>query len=75
MGFKKLFGREPESPLKVPSEFDVKLERKTATFVLQFDARVKGHFVAKGGKPDFVADTIHVHGLPDMNIREFCQGT
>jgi hypothetical protein len=66
-----ILGEEPASP-RGPSEFDVKIERRTSTKdVLQFDARVKGCFTGKGGKPGFVKETIHIHGIPDMNIRQF----
>jgi hypothetical protein len=66
-----ILGEEPASP-RMPSEFDVKIERRTSSKdVLQFDARVKGYFIGKGGKPDFVAETIHILGIPDMNIRQF----
>jgi len=50
-------------------EFDVKIERKTPTTVVHFDAKVRGHFVSKNGKPDFVAEEIHVVGIPEMNLR------
>jgi hypothetical protein len=65
-----IFGEESPS-LQMPCEFNAKIERRTPTNVLQFDARVKGYFTGKSGKPDFVAETILINGLPDMNIRQF----
>jgi len=70
MDFRKLlFGLEPEPTVKVPSEFDVKIERKVRNEVVSFDARVKGYFVPKGGKAQFVADGIYVRGMPNVNLR------
>jgi hypothetical protein len=66
-----LFGSTPAPSLKLKSEFDVKIERKVNNAPMQFDAHVKGHFVPKGGKAEFVADEICVIGLPSMNIRNF----
>jgi hypothetical protein len=68
-----LFG-EDLSSLEMPCEFDAKIERRTHNDVLQFDARVKGYFTGKSGRPEFVAEQIVLHGLPDMNIRQFCFG-
>lgn len=68
-----IFGEESPS-LKMPTEFNVKIERRARNEVLQFDAKVKGYFTGKSGKPDFVTETILIHGLPDMNIRQFFPG-
>ena len=71
MDLKSLFfGASPEPAMKLRSEFDVKIERKVNNTPIQFDARVKGHFVPKGGKADFVADEIYVHGMPTVNLRD-----
>jgi hypothetical protein len=65
-----LFGEETAS-LLIPSEFDVKLERTLNNKAkLEFDARVRGYFVAKGGKPEFVPEVVHICGMPEMNIRD-----
>lgn len=64
-----LLGYTPEPSMKLKSEFDVKIERTVNNQPVQFDARVKGHFVPKNGKADFVADEIYVNGLPNMNLR------
>jgi hypothetical protein len=66
-----LFGSTPAPSLKLKSEFDVKIERKVNNAPMHFDAHVKGHFVPKGGKTEFVADEICVIGMPDVNLREF----
>lgn len=71
MDFKRLFlGQSPDS-MRLPREFEVKIERKTPTTVVQFDAKVRGYFVGDGGSPNFVAEEIFVNGMPDMNIRQF----
>ena len=63
-----IFGYTPEPSIKLRSEFDVKIERKVNKTPVHFDARVKGHFVPKGGKAEFVADEIYVHGMPNVNL-------
>lgn len=65
-----IFGDESPS-LRMPSEFDVKIERRTHKDVVQFDAKVKGYFTGKSGKPEFITEIILINGLPDMNIRQF----
>ena len=65
-----LFGITPEPSMKLRSEFDVKIERKVNDKPVHFDARVRGHFVPKGGKAEFVADEIYVHGMPGVNLRD-----
>ena len=70
MDFKKLFlGSAPDPVVKVPSEFNVKIERKVQDRIMSFDARVKGYFVPKGGKAEFIADEITVNGMPKVNLR------
>ncbi|HTS00411.1 MAG TPA: hypothetical protein VML00_11695 [Bacteroidota bacterium] len=70
MDFRKLlFGVESDSGVRVSSEFDVKIERKVKDKVMRFDARVKGYFVPKGGKAEFIADEIYVRGMPNVNLR------
>jgi hypothetical protein len=64
-----IFGYTPEPSIKLRSEFDVKIERKVNKMPVHFDARVKGHFVPKGGKAEFIADEIYVHGMPNVNLR------
>jgi hypothetical protein len=71
MDFKRLFLSQPTESMRLPREFEVKIERKTPTTVVQFDAKVKGYFVGSGGNPNFVAEEIYVNGLPNMNIRQF----
>lgn len=56
---------------RMPAKFKAKIERKTATQTLTFDVDVKGYFVGKAGKPDFVAQDITVVGVPTMNILSF----
>jgi hypothetical protein len=63
------FGYTPEPSITLKSEFDVKIERKVNNTPVHFDARVKGHFVPKGGKAEFIADEIYVLGLPNVNLR------
>ena len=71
MDLKKiLLGQSSDSP-RFHREFEVKIERKTTTAVVQFDAKVKGYFVGSGGSPNFVAEEIYVNGMPNMNIRQF----
>jgi hypothetical protein len=75
MGIRDVLFGAKTSTLRVPSEFDVKLERQTSSKEkIVFDARVKGYFVAKGGKPDFVAEIVHINGMPEMNIRQLLPG-
>ncbi|HXX64700.1 MAG TPA: hypothetical protein VEO56_12965 [Bacteroidota bacterium] len=56
---------------KMPARFKAKIERKTATQTLVFDVEVKGYFVGKAGKPDFVAQDVTVVGVPSMNMSSF----
>jgi hypothetical protein len=65
-----LFGSTPEPSMKLKSEFDVRIERKVNDKPVHFNARVKGHFVPKGGKAEFVAEEIYVHGMPGVNLRD-----
>ncbi|HMK37836.1 MAG TPA: hypothetical protein VK569_00755 [Bacteroidota bacterium] len=66
-----IFGDAVEPFVNLKSEFDVKIERRVNKQPVQFDARVKGHFVPKGGKAEFVADEIYVLGMPNVNLRNF----
>jgi hypothetical protein len=69
MGIRDLLFGEESASFLIPSEFDVKLERtKSNKEKLEFDARVKGHFVARGGKPVFVPEIVHINGMPEMNL-------
>ena len=71
MDLKKLFFASGKDPaVRVPSEFDVKIARKVKDQVVHFDARVKGYFVPKGGKAEFIADEIIVRGMPGVNLRD-----
>ena len=71
MDLKKIFFGQTSESMRLYSEFEVKLDRKTPTTMVQFDAKVKGYFVAKGGNPNFVTEEIYVDGMPTMNIRKF----
>ena len=53
-----IFGYTPEPLLKIRGEFGIKIERMVNKMPVHFDARVKGHFVPKGGRAEFVADEI-----------------
>ncbi len=64
-----LFGAPAKPEMQIKSEFNVKIERKVNNLPMHFDARVKGHFVPKGGKAEFVADEIYVDGMPNVNLR------
>jgi len=57
--------------MKIPVRFKTKVERKTATEDLVFDVEVKGYFIGKGGKPDFIAEGVTVVGIPSMNLQGF----
>jgi hypothetical protein len=59
------------SGMKMPARFKAKVERKTATQNLVFDVDVKGYFIGKGGKPDFVTEEVTVTGIPNMNMQGF----
>jgi len=59
------------SGMKMPVAFKAKVERKTATQDLVFDVDVKGFFVGKGGKPDFLIEKMTVVGLPNMDMSGF----
>jgi hypothetical protein len=61
----------PVSGMKMPVRFKAKVERKTATQDLVFDVDVKGYFIGKGGKPDFVTEEMTVVGMPNMNLSGF----
>ena len=65
-----IFGITPEPSMKLKSEFDVKIERKVNNMPIHFDARVKGHFVPRGGKAEFIAEEIYVKGMPNVNLRD-----
>ena len=57
--------------MKMPVRFKAKVERKTATQDLVFDVDVKGYFIGKGGKPDFITEQMTVVGMPNMNMNAF----
>jgi hypothetical protein len=59
------------SGMKMPARFKAKIQRKTATQDLVFDVEVKGYFIGKAGKPDFIAESMTVVGMPNMNMRAF----
>jgi hypothetical protein len=59
------------SGMKVPARFKFKVERKTATQDLMFDAEVRGSFIARGGKPDFTIEEMRVVGNPNMDMNGF----
>lgn len=69
--FDKFKSPASASGMKVPVRFKTKVERKTATQSLVFDVDVKGHFTARGGKPDFITEQLTVVGLPNMNLSQF----
>ncbi len=56
---------------RIPAEFPVKLERRTNETTLQLDATVKGYFVPRWGRTDFITSEITVKGAPEMNLRSF----
>jgi hypothetical protein len=57
--------------MKMPVRFKAKVERKTATQDLVFDVDVKGYFIGRGGKPDFITEQMTVTGMPNMNMNAF----
>ncbi len=57
--------------MKVPTRFKFKVERKTATQDIVFEVEVKGHFIATGGKPDFILENVKVEGMPNMDLNGF----
>lgn len=59
------------SGMKMPARFKAKVERKTATQDLVFDVEVRGYFIGKGGKPDFITEQMNVVGMPNMNMSGF----
>ncbi len=65
-----IFGTPSGPSMKLKSEFDIKIERRVNNAPMHFDARVKGHFVPRGGKADFIADEIYVNGMPGVNLRD-----
>jgi len=71
MDLKRTILGQPSDPTKFHREFEVKIERKTPTTVVQFDAKVTGYFFGKRGNTNFVAEGIYVYGMPTMNIRNF----
>jgi hypothetical protein len=71
MELRKLFGFDDRPSGRLHRQFDVKIERKTSSAVLEFDAIVSGYFVGFKGKPDFIAEGITVKGLPTMGLKHF----
>lgn len=71
MDLYKLIGEQKPRNSRIPAEFPVKLERRTNETTLRLDATVKGYFVPKWGKTDFVTSEITVKGSPEMNLRSF----
>ena len=57
--------------LKMPITFRTIIRRKTTTQEVTFDIDVKGYFVGKAGKPNFISEEITVVGIPGLNIRSF----
>jgi hypothetical protein len=71
MGIRDLLFGEDNPSFLIPSEFEFKLERTLGNKEkLEFDARVRGYFVARGGRPEFVTEYVHICGMPEMNIRD-----
>jgi|GEM_PF-1717792 len=74
MGFFDSFkSKAPGSGMKMPANFKAKIERKTATQDLVFEVEVKGYFIGKGGKPDFITESMTVVGMPNMDMNGFLQ--
>ena len=72
MGFlDKLRTGGTPSTIRMPVKFKTKVTRRTAGEDLVFDADVKGYFIGKGGKPDFVVEEVKVTGIPNMNMNSF----
>jgi hypothetical protein len=72
MGLFDMFKSAPAaSGMKMPAKFKAKIERKTATQDLVFDVDVRGYFIGRGGKPDFIPESISVTGMPNMNMSGF----
>ena len=71
MDLYRLFGIQKPRDVRISAEFPVIMERKTSEETIQFDAKVKGFFVPKGGRPDFVASEITVKDAPEMNLSSF----
>lgn len=71
MNLRKLLGLEDQPAGRLHREFPLKIERKTAASVLEFDAIVHGYFVGHRGKADFIAEGIRVKGIPTMDLRHF----
>ena len=69
--FDRLKSPAAGSGMKMPARFKAKIERKTATQDLVFDVEVKGYFIGKGGKPDFMIESMTVVGMPNMNMNAF----
>jgi len=65
----KLLMTDDFPTLTFPVKFRAKIERRTRTEALTFDVDVKGYFVGRRGKPDFVANEIAVSGIPLKNFR------
>lgn len=60
-----------DGALKMPITFRTVIRRKTTTQEVTFDIDVKGYFVGKAGKPNFISEEITVVGIPGMNLRSF----
>ncbi|MBP1654890.1 MAG: hypothetical protein H6Q28_1446 [Bacteroidetes bacterium] len=71
MDLRKLLGYEDRPSGRLHRQFRVKIERRTQSAVLEFDAMVNGYFVGHGGKADFVAEAIKVKAIPTMDITHF----
>jgi len=72
MGLLSRFGSAGGSGnLKMPVKFKAKVDRKTPAQTVSFDVEVKGFFIGKAGKPDFVIEGITVIGIPNMDLSSF----
>ena len=71
MDLRKFLGYDDRASGRLHRQFRVKIERRTQSAVLEFDAMVNGYFVGRGGKADFVAEAIKVKAIPTMDIRHF----
>lgn len=71
MDLRKILGIDDRPSGRLHREFRVRIERKTRSSVLEFDATVQGYFVGYRGKADFIAEEIKVRGIPTMDLRHF----
>jgi len=65
------FGKKQEFS-KLPTKFEMPLERRVGDGRnIQFNIRVSGSFLGKGGKPTFSISAVEIDGAPNTDLSTF----